>query len=184
MAALLVALGAAGLLAAVFTKGAGPQAPFGSSSAASRAEPEVLLHDVEMQEIRKGGTPYRISSERAVYRLQSGRFSGSAVTLEVPGRTGETVVRAPNASWDMPAGQVFLPEGGSAQDGAGWSAAVLSARISLRDRVLTASGKAQLSGPGLSVTGDNLVWNIREGTVALQQPKTRVEPSRVSRKRG
>lgn len=183
IAAVLAVLGAIGLLAPVLLKDAGPKARFGSPNG-SRAEPEVLLHDVEMQEIRKDGTPYRIFAERATYRLQSGRFSGSVVTLEVSGRNGETVVRAPNASWDMPAGQVFLPEGGTAEDGAGWSAAVLSAKFSLRERVLKAPGKARLIGPGLSVTGDNLVWNLREGTWALQEPKTRLEPSRVSRKRG
>lgn len=183
-AALLAALGGIGVLAAISLKGAGPKGPFGISAAGSRSEPEVILQGVEMREIRKEGAPYKASSEQATYSLLSRRFSGTDVTLELSGNGEELVVRAPTASWDMQTGRIFLPEGGSAESGAGWSAAVAVAYLSLPERMLTSAGKARLTGPGLSVVGDNLVWNWREGTLALELPKTRLEPSRVLRKRG
>ena len=157
----------------------------GSSSAGSGFEPEVLLRDVEMREIRKGGSPYRVFSDNATYLLHSGKFSGTGVTLALSGKAGETVVRAPQASWDMRAGRIFLPEGGVAENREGWVATVGSANLSLPERTLFASGKAKISGPGLSVVGDNLVWNMREGTVALASPKTRLDqPSRAIRRKG
>jgi len=183
-AALFAALGGIGLLAAISMKGPGPQGPFGISAAGSRSEPEVILQGVEMREIRKEGAPYKVSSEQATYSLLSSRFSGTGMTLELSGNAGEMVVRAPIASWDMQTGQVFLPEGGSAENRTGWTAAVASANLSLPERMLTSTGKAMLSGPGLSMVGDNLVWSWREGTVALKLPKTRLEPSRAFRRRG
>lgn len=179
-AALFAALGGIGLLAAISMKGSGPQ---GSSSAGIPSEPEVILQGVEMREIRKEGAPYRAFSDQATYRFLSNRFSGTGVTLELSGKSGEMVVRAPKASWDMKTGQIFLSEGGSAENRAGWSANVTSANLSLPERVLTAAGKARFSGPGLSVVGDNLVWSWREGTVALEMPKTLLEPSSTFRRR-
>src|SRR5512134_988457 len=183
-AALLTALGGSGVLAAISLKGAGPKGPIGISAAGSRSEPEVILQGVEMREIRKEGAPYKASSEQATYSLLSRRFSGTDVTLELSGNGEELVVRAPTASWDMQTGRIFLPEGGSAESRTGWSAAVAVAYLSLPERMLTSAGKARLTGPGLSVVGDNLVWSWKEGTLALELPKTRLEPSRVLRKGG
>lgn len=183
LAAACAALGGIGVLVAISMEDAGPRGPFGPA-AGSPSEPEVLLQGVELREIRKGEPPYRITTDQATYKLLSGRVSGSSVTLELPGSAGEVTVRAPKASWDMPAGQVYLPEGASAEDDAGWSATVVSARLSLPDRMLTAPGKARLNGPGLSVVGDNLVWNVREGKVELKLPVTRLEPSRAFQRRG
>lgn len=185
IAAVCAALGGIGVLAAISMEGGGQLGGLGSPGAGPPSEPEVLLHGVEMREIRKGDAPYRISSDQATYRLLSGKVAASSVTLEISGSAGEEViVRAPKASWDMPAGQVLLPEGASAENGAGWSASVASASLSLAERVLTAPGTARLQGPGLSVVGDNLIWNVREGSVALRQPKTVLEPTRAFRRRG
>lgn len=184
VAAVYAVLGGIGLLAAISMENEGPRGPFDPSAAGYPSEPEVVLHGVEIREIRKSGAPSRIFSDRATYRPLSGRGSGSSVTLEISGSAGDVTVRAPTASWDMPTGQVVLPEGASAEDNAGWTASVVSARISLAERVLTAPGKVWLNGPGLAVVGDNLVWNMREGRVALQLPKTRLEPSRAMRRRG
>jgi hypothetical protein len=184
IAVLLAALGGIGLLAAISLKGAGSKGPFGISAAGSRPEPEVILQGVEMREIRKEGAPYKASSEYATYSILSSRFSGTGVTLELSGNGEEMVVRAPTASWDMRTGRIFLPEGGSAENRTGWSAAVASAYLSLPERMLSSAGKARLSGPGLSVVGDNLVWSWREGTVALELPKTLLSPSRAFRKKG
>ena len=183
-AALFAALGGIGLLAAISLKVSGPEGPFGFSAAGSRSEPEVILQGVEMREIRNEGAPNKATSAQATYSLLSNRFSGTDVTLELPDKGGEMVVRAPIASWDMKAGRIFLPDGGTAENSAGWSAAVDSAKLSLPERMLTSEGKVSLSGPGLSVVGDNLVWNWREGTVALDQAKTLISPSRAIRKKG
>ncbi len=184
IAALIAALGGIGLLAAISTNDPGPDGSSGISTADSRSEPKVILQDVEMQEIRKEGAPYKLSSEQATYSLLSSRFTGTGVTLVLSGNAGEMVVRAPIASWDMKSGRIFLPEGGSAENRTGWSAAVAAANLSLPERMLTSAGKAIVSGPGLSVVGDNLVWNWREGTVSLAAPKTRLEPARAYRKEG
>jgi hypothetical protein len=180
-AALFAALGGIGLLAAISPKVSGPDGPFGFSAAGSLSEPEVILQGVEMREIRNEGAPNKATSAQATYSLLSNRFSGTDVTLELPDKGGEMVVRAPIASWDMKTGRIFLPDGGTAESSAGWSAAVDSAKLSLPERMLTSEGKATLSGPGLTVVGDNLVWNWREGTVALDQAKTRILPSRAIR---
>jgi hypothetical protein len=183
-AALFAVLGGIVLLAVISAKAPGPKGPMGTADSGSPAEPEVILRNVVMREVRKEGAHYRLSSERATYLLLAGRVSATGVTLGLPGTEGELIVRAPKASWNLQNGQIVLPEGGSAENGAGWSAALAFANLSLPDRILTATGKARLSGPGLSVTGDNLVWRWREGKVALELPKTRIESGRTLRRRG
>jgi len=183
-AALLAVLGGIALLFAISVKGPGQQGPGEPSDAGSQAEPEVILRDMVMREVRKEGAQYRLSSEQATYLLLAGKLSATGVTLELPGTSGEVVVRAPKASWDMQNRQIFLPEGGSAENGAGWSAAVAAANLSLPERILTAPGMARFSGPGLSVVGDNLVWRWGEGKVALELPKTRLESVRTFRRGG
>jgi hypothetical protein len=49
---------------------------------------------------------------------------------------------------------------------------------------MTARGKAVLSGPDLSIAGDNLVWRWRDGKIALEAPKTRLAPNRTFRRGG
>ncbi len=171
-----------GVLVAIYGKSPGPREIWERSG--SPAEPEVILRDVVMREIRKEGAQYRLVSEQAAYLLQTGMVSASGVTLELPGAAGNPVVRAPKASWDMQTGQIILPEGGSARTGEGWSASVSAAVLSLPEQVMTAKGKASLSGPDLSVAGDNLVWRWREGKVALDMPKTRLESGRTFRRGG
>lgn len=183
-AALIAALGGIALLAAITAMAPGNRGARGSSAAAHPSEPEVVFQGMEMREIRGEGTQYRLLSDRATYRFLTGGISAVGVTLELPDAAGTVTVRAPKASWDTKTGQVLLPEGGSAENGAGWSAAVAVARLSLPDRQMTAAGAARLSGPGLSVAGSDLVWKWREGKLALQQPKTRLEPARTLRRRG
>ncbi|HZW36161.1 MAG TPA: hypothetical protein VFF01_04415 [Candidatus Deferrimicrobiaceae bacterium] len=183
-AALIAALGGIALLAAIAAMAPGSRGSRGPSAAAPPAEPEVVFQGMEMREIRGEGTQYRLLSDRATYRFLTGKISAADVTLEIPGAAENVTVRAPVASWDTKSGQVLLPEGGSAESGAGWTAAVASARLSLPDRQMTAAGAARLSGPGLTVAGSGLVWNWREGKMALQLPKTRIEPARTVPRRG
>ena len=182
-AALLAVLGGAAFLFSTSWRGGG-ESGSGGAAGESPSGPEIVLHNVEMREIRGGEAPYRVISERATYRVLSETVSATGVTLLLQGRRGETVVRAPEARWDMRTGWIVLPSGGSAEDRAGWSASVDSARLSLVERVMTATGKATLSGPGLAVAGDNLVWRWREGKVELDRPKTRVLPARAFPRKG
>jgi hypothetical protein len=185
LAALAAALGGIGLLAAISALAPGSRWTRGPSVvAAPPAEPEVVFQGMEMREIRGEGSPYRFIADRANYRFLTGKVSASGVTLELPGAVENVTVRAPTALWDTKTGQVVLPEGGSAENGAGWSAEVASARLSLPDRQMTAEGAARLTGPGLSVAGSELVWKWREGKMALRQPKTRLEPARTVRRKG
>jgi len=184
LAVLFAVVGIIGILASIYYMGPVPQRPREPSVAGPPAEPEVILRDVVMREIRKEGVQYRLVSEQADYLLLTGRFSASGVTLELPGAAGDVVVHAPKASWNMLTGHIFLPEGGSARTDTGWSAVVAATDLSLPEQILTATGKARLSGPGLSVVGDNLVWRWREGKVALELPKTRLESNRTFRRGG
>jgi hypothetical protein len=183
-AALFAALGGIALLVAISAMAPGRRGGRDLSAAEPAAEPEVVFQGMEMREIRGEGTQYRLFSDRATYRFLTGKVSAVGVILEIPGAAGTVTVLAPKASWDTRTGQVLLPEGGSAENGAGWSAAVAQARLSLPDRQMTASGEARFSGPGLSVAGSGLEWNWREGKAALRQPKTRLEPARTLRRRG
>ncbi|HEY7585180.1 MAG TPA: hypothetical protein VH866_01580 [Candidatus Deferrimicrobiaceae bacterium] len=181
--ALLVAVaGAVGVLVATYGISPGPRGI--GERPGSQAEPEVILRDVVMREIRKEGAQYRLVSDQAAYLLQTGRVAASGVTLEMSGAAGNPVVRAPKASWDMQTGQIILPEGGSARTGEGWSASVPAAILSLPEQTMTARGKAVLSGPDLSIAGDNLVWRWRDGKIALEAPKTRLVPNRTFRRGG
>lgn len=181
LGALLTILGGIGLLlAAISAREPGPRD--GGGTAVERpAGPEVLLRDVEVREIRKEGPQYRLTSDRASYLLLARKLSADGVTLFLPGISNGMIVRAPKASWDMEAGRILLGEGGAAENGAGWSAVIAAASLSLPDRVMTAAGDVRLSGPGLRVSGDNLVWSWREGKMALSNTRTRVESTRAFR---
>jgi hypothetical protein len=141
-------------------------------------EPEIVLRDVEVREIREDGRSYRLSSDNATYSVLSKRLSAEKVTVTLREGRERTVVHAPRARWSMEEGRMDLPEGGSAENGAGWTAAVPEARIDLRAQVMTAP-RASLSIPGVRVAGTNLVWRWQEGTVEIDAPKSRVSPERL-----
>lgn len=175
LGALAAVLGAAVFLLVVREAREPGDGEAGRTRADAPAGPELLLLGVEVREIPKEGPQHRMLSDRASYEVLARRISADNVTLYLPGSPGEMVVRSPKASWDMNAGRILLPEGGDAGNGAGWSAAVSAASFSLKDRVMTAEGIARLSGPGIRVSGDNLVWGWREGKLSLSNATTRVE---------
>lgn len=184
-AALSAVLGGAALFATISWRGGGATSGNGGIAAVeSGSGPEILLQGVDMREIRKGEAPNRFLSEHAAYRVLTGDFTASDVTLMLPGRLGGVVVRAPEARWDMPGGRITLPAGGSAESGGGWRASVATATLSLGERVLNSQGEVHLSGPGLAVAGDNLTWRWRDGKVEIERPKSRVMPARALGKRG
>jgi len=178
--ALLATLGGIGLLAAISTMDQGPHDAGGT--AVERPDgPELILRDVEVREIRKEGPQYRLTSDRVSYLLHARKLSAANVTFFLPGTSSGIVVRAPKASWDMEAGRILLDEGGAAENAAGWSAVVAAASLSLPTREMSAAGNVSLSGPGLRVAGDNLVWRWQEGKLALSNTRTRVESPRALR---
>lgn len=180
LGALLAILGGIGLLAAISTREQGPH-DAGGTAVERPAGPELILREVEVREIREGEPQYRLTSDRVSYLLRARRLSAAGVTLFLPGISNGIVVRAPKASWDMEAGTILLDEGGAAGNAAGWSAIVAAASLSLPNREMSAVGNVRLSGPGLQVAGDNLVWGWREGKLALSNTRTRVESPRALR---
>jgi hypothetical protein len=176
--ALLAILGGAGLLLAISMSDQGPR-DSGGTAEESPAGPELILREVDVRELGKEGPQYRLTSDRASYLVLARKLSADGVTLFLQETSEGMVVRAPKAFWEMDAGRILLAEGGAAENGAGWSAVVDEASISLPDRLMTAEGNARLSGPGLSVTGDHLAWRWREGKLSLENPRSRVDPSRT-----
>ncbi|MBI5341926.1 MAG: hypothetical protein HZB63_01120 [Deltaproteobacteria bacterium] len=184
LAALLAVLAGAAFLSGIPRTSERAPGAEGISGGELSPGPQIVLRNVEMREVRKGEAAYRLLSDVVTYRVLSEDLSAAGVTLLLPGQRGEVVVRAPEARWDMRTGRIVLPSGGSAEDRGGWIASVAFARLSLPERTFTAPGDANLSGPGLAVAGDNLVWRWREGKVELERPKTRVLPARALRRKG
>ena len=178
----VLALAALGILAA-FLGGGRAGAPRDVSLRGGGEGPTLVLHGVDVREIRPGGTVIRFQSDRASYSILSRDLAAEGVTVALPAPAGEIVVRAPLASWKMDAGIVRLPDGGRAADAAGWSASVPEARLDLSAREMTASG-ASLSGPGVAVEGRDLVWRWKDGTLTMNAARGRVLPGRVVRRHG
>lgn len=156
--------------------------PFGENGTAAvqYREPKILLEGVEVRELRADGRSHRFSAESASYAVLSKRFSAHRVTMTLQEKGDKVVVRAPRGEWDMERGSVDLPEGGSAENGAGWTASVPDARVEFGERRLTA-GKASFSIPGVRVTGSGLVWRWEDGTVELSAPESLVLPDRLGK---
>lgn len=183
-AALSAALGIAALMASVPWRNAVSPGSGETSRGESLFDPEIVLMDVDMREMRKSEPISRVVSERASFRVLEGRLSAYGVTVHLPGRAGELVLRAPEAQWDMKGMRIFLPAGGTAETRGAWSAKVSLASVSLQDRVLTATGEVGLSGPGFAVAGENMVWRWPEGTVEVQKPRSQVLPARALGRKG
>lgn len=179
---LLLVLAALGILAAVRGggRGGGPR----DASLRVRAEgPMLVLHGVDVKEIRPGAAMIRLQSDRASYSILARDLAAEGVTVALPTSAGEIVVKAPLASWNMDAGIVRLPDGGRAAGAGGWSASVPEARIDISAREMTAS-VASVSGPGVSVEGRDLVWKWKDGTLTMDAARGRVLPGKAARRDG
>lgn len=150
----------------------------GGEDPADIGGPKIVLRGVEMTEARGEGPVYRLRSDDASYSAAAARMVASGVALTLPEREGEIVVTALSASWDMNEGRVDLAEGASARNGRGWTASAPRAIIDLRSEVIAAE-EASLAAPGVNVEGTNLRWRWREGTVALDSPRSRIIPRNV-----
>ncbi len=155
--------------------------PPSSGPAQGEAEgpgPRIELRGVEMVEFRRESPAYRLASDEALYSVLSERLSARGVTLLLPERSGNVVMKAPEASWDLVDGRVTFPEGASAESAGAWTASVPEADVDLRSQVIAAA-TARLSGPGLTVQGTHLRWHWRDGRVALDSPRSRVLPGKI-----
>ncbi len=179
---LVFALAALGLLAAVLGGGRGG-APRDASLRGGGEGPKLVLHGVDVKEIRPGGATIRLQSDRATYSILAHDIAAEGVTVALPAPAGEIVVKAPLAIWDMDSGIVRLPDGGRAAGAGGWSASVPEARIDLSAREMTAGG-ATLSGPGVDVEGRDLVWKWKDGTLAMDAARGRVLPGKAVPRHG
>ncbi len=151
----------------------------GHAAAADDGGPQIVLREVEMVEAGPGGRFYRLVSEDATYSFRSGQVLASGVTLSLKQQGGDVVVKASIASWNMSEGRIELAEGASAGNGLGWTASAPIASIDLKSKVISAE-EANLDGPGITVIGSNLRWRWHDGTVALDSPRSRILPDRVS----
>jgi hypothetical protein len=149
------------------------------SAAADDGSPQIVLREVEMVEAGPGGWFYRLVSEDATYSIRSGKVLASGVTLSLRQQGGDVTVRASLAFWNMGDGRIELAEGASAGNGQGWTASAPNASIDLRSEVISAE-EANLAGPGITVEGSNLRWRWHDGTIALDSPRSRILPDRVS----
>jgi hypothetical protein len=152
--------------------------PAGDGGTADIGGPKIVLRGVEMIEVHREGPVYRLRSDDASYSAMSARVVASGVTLTLAERGGAVVVTAPVASWNMNEGRVGLDEGVSARNDTGWAASAPRAIIDLRSGVISA-GEAGLAAPGVTVTGSNLRWRWREGTMALDSPRSRIIPENM-----
>lgn len=140
--------------------------------------PQIVLQGVEMVEARRGGAVYRLLSADASYKIPLGWVLANRVTLAVREQGGEIVISAPAASWKMNEGRIDLADGASAKNERGWTASAPKARVDLKSEVILAE-VATLVGPGVTVTGSNLRWRWKDGTVALDSPKSTIFPGNV-----
>lgn len=149
------------------------------SSATDDSGPHVVLQEVDMIEARPEGSVYRLVSDTATYWFETGQVSASGVTVSLKQKGEDVVVTASIASWNMSEGRIELAEGASAGNGRGWTASAPVASIDLISEVISAE-EATLAGPGITVRGSNLRWRWQDGTVALDSPRSRIVPDRIS----
>lgn len=180
-AGVFVAAGLAVLLAAVFSPARRAAAP---PAAGSDGGAQIVLRGVELSDLRDAGTVCRLTADRAAWSLAGRTVTADGVTLFLPGRGGESVVRAPRAAWDLAAATIALPGGCSAEAPGGWSAKAASGRVDLAADRFHGLGEAAVAGPGLVVRGTELVWSWKDGTIAMEKPVSRIAAGAAARRKG
>jgi len=139
---------------------------------------KIILHTVDLVEVRPEGRVYRLASDVASYSIPMGRVVASGVHLTLRERGENVVASAPMASWDLDNGRIDLEKGISVENGEGWIATAPRASVDLKSEVIAAD-EARFSGPGFTVTGRNLRWRWQDRTVALDSPRSDILPGRV-----
>ena len=180
-AALVLALA---VRAALPGKGGAVPAPAGARGAGETG-PEIRLGPAEVREFHDDDTSNRLSADGAVYEYARKTLSsrGTVVYL-MGGALRGSIVRAPSASWDFDRAMVSLPEGGRMENEGGWGGELSPAIVDLAGRLLRVPGAATVTGPGFSVTGQNLAWNWREGKITMDSPRGLIRPAAALRRGG
>jgi hypothetical protein len=124
----------------------------------------------------------RLEATRGTYTLAGKTISAEGVTVHVPSPRGEALVQAPAAEWGTERGRLLLPSGGTALLGGAYRVTLERGEVDLSARVLRGEGAATLEGPGFSVTGSALTWDLRSGTGGLSSPRARIFPSVLAKK--
>ncbi len=145
--------------------------------------PQIVLEEVRAREIRGNGEALVLRAERATYHVFSRTLDGREVRVGTEGEgmpERRVTAYAPRGLWEMDAGIVRFPAGGTVGSEAGWEARVPEGALDLARGILTAPA-ADLAGPGISITGTELAWDFREGTVHLERPRSTVSPRALRR---
>lgn len=182
-AAFAAAVAALSFLAPALEKAAPVPA---SERKAAALDLEVRLSPVDLREFHDDGGWNRLEAEKAVYSYGRRTVTGTGVSVSLgEGKvSGGSVVRAPSAFWDFNGRSIDLPEGARAEREDGWGGEFASARIDLDTRTLRVPGAVTLSGPGLSVTGENLEWRWPDGRISMDSPVSRIVPESLPGRRG
>lgn len=171
---------AAALMAGCSPRSGGVPAPQGNGGSGAG----LVMHGMEMTEVRPTGVRYRLGAERATYALSDKTVEATGVNFALIEKAGEVRVAAPRVAWNIERQTAAFPEGCDAEYPGGYSARVPSAELDLDGRVFRAAGPATFTGPGFTVAGTDLVWHWREGKADLKNPKSVVLPDSARRKRG
>jgi hypothetical protein len=134
-----------------------------------------------MRELHDDGSWNRLEAVEAVYSYGRRTVAATAVAVSVGRGMGfsGSVIRAPRAFWDFDGQTVDLPEGARADREGGWKGEFSFASLDLDGRILRVPGRVSLSGPGLSVSGENLRWGWPDGKVTMDAPASRIAPASV-----
>ena len=150
------------------------------------AGPEIRLTTVDVREYHDdSGEWNRLTAEQASYEYARRTVMGTKVVIHLMGKALlGTTVQAPSASWDFDRAALSFPEGAALAREGGWAAEVSPATLDIAGQVLRVPGPATLSGPGITASGRNLVWEWGEGKIAMDSPRGRFLPAAVPRRTG
>lgn len=148
----------------------------GSASAGDGGAPELALSGVTVRHVAADGARGTVEAARATYSLSSRLVRAEAVSASVPRDGGEATLSAPAAEWGTDSGVLRFPAGVTAALGGSYRAELSKGEADLRGRTLRGEGKAVLSGPGVTVAGEGLAWDLKAGKGTLGSPRARVAP--------
>ena len=143
------------------------------------ARPEILLETVDVREFHDdSGDWNRLIAERASYEYARRTVTGTRVLVHLMEKALRgTTVQAPTASWDFDRAVLSFPGGASLTRDGGWEAGVSPAALDIAGQRLRVPGPATLSGPGVTASGRDLVWEWGEEKITMESPRGRILPA-------
>jgi hypothetical protein len=163
-----------------------PVGPTAGATPGPSGGPEILLSAVDVRELHDlSGDRNRLTAERASYEYARKAVTGTGVTVYLTEKSLRgTTVSAPSASWDFDRATLSFPEGSRLVREGGWEAQVSPATLDIAGQTLRVPGAATFSGPGITASGRNLVWEWGEGSITMDSPRGRIQPAAAPRRRG